>query len=318
MNRLSLAFLVACIAATTSSCSSKSIATGGDAAAATDPNMGTASIGPLPVGAGEEETVCILKRLSNTEDIMATHFVADLAPGSHHLIVYKSTATDEDLEPFPCVPFLGLTDQSAVPIMLVNKLHFESSFPPNVGMVLPAGQMLRIEAHYINTTGADIQGLGQIEVHGLPVAQATGYQAADFAFWGTTKIDIPPKSAAETTVKYQQGIANTNVFAISTHQHSLGTEVQVWSTKGAVATPDPSTQLIDEKDWSNPSLKNFDPPIVFDGTNGFSYQCSWQNNTDQTVQFGESALNEMCFVGAYYYPSQGFDLCIDGRCKSRH
>ena len=76
-------------------------------------------------------------------------------------------------------------------------------------------------------------------------------------------------------------------------------------------------QVLDEKDWSNPALKMFDPPIAFDGTNGLSYQCSWQNGTDQAVQFGESALNEMCFVGAYYYPSQGFDLCIDGRCKTR-
>jgi hypothetical protein len=279
--------------------------------------MGTASIGPLDIAAGGEETVCILKRLNNAQDIMATTFTAKLAPGSHHMIVYKSTATDEQPDPFSCVPFLGLTDQSAVPIMLVNKLDFQSQFPPNTGIVLPQGQMLRIEAHYINTTAATIQGMGSIEVHGLPMTEATGYQAADFAFWGTTKIDIPPKSAAQTPVLFQPGLAGTNVFAISTHQHSLGTEVQVWQSPSATTAPDPATQLIDEKSWSNPELKYFDPPVTFNGTNGFSFQCSWQNGGDQAVQFGESALNEMCFVGAYYYPSHGFDLCIDGRCKTR-
>ena len=135
-------------------------------AAALQPNLGTATIGPIDVGGGQEETVCIFKRLGTTEDIMATSFVADLAPGSHHLIVYRSTETTENLNPFPCVPFLGLTDGTEVPLMLVNKLHLEYDFPPNVGIVLPAGQMLKIEAHYINTTASQIEGQGTVQYPG--------------------------------------------------------------------------------------------------------------------------------------------------------
>jgi hypothetical protein len=30
------------------------------------------------------------------------------------------------------------------------------------------------------------------------------------------------------------------------------------------------------------------------------------------VTFGESALDEMCFIGGYYYPGNGFDLRIQG------
>jgi hypothetical protein len=310
--------MLVCAACCTGACGGSTSSSSADAGAAGLPNLGTASIGPIEVAAGGEETVCILKRLNNTEDIMATSFVADLAPGSHHLIVYKSTATDEQLDPFSCVPFLGLTDQSAVPLMLVNKRHFESQFPQGVGMVVPKGQMLKIEAHYINTTSAALQGTGNIEVHGMPLDQAGAYQAADFAFWGTTDIKVPAKSTWSTPVLYQSGIAGTTFFAVSTHQHRLGTRVQAWQTKGEVATPDPSAQVIDETDWSNPAVKALDPFLTFDGTNGFSYQCSWQNDTDQDVEFGESALNEMCFVGAYYYPSHGFDMCLDGRCRGRH
>jgi hypothetical protein len=281
------------------------------------PNVGTASIGPLTIDAGGEETVCIVKRLDNTEDIMATSFVADLAPGSHHLIVYKSTDTEENLTPFACSPFVGLIDQTAEPLMLVNKLHLQYDFPPNVGMMLPAGQMLRIEAHYINTTAAQITGQGNITVHGIPTAQATGYQNADFGFWGTTRINIPAKSAYTTPVHYQGGLAGSKIFGLTTHQHQLGTRVQVWQTSGLQTAPADSALVMDEQDWSNPALKAFDPPLSFDGTDGFSYQCSWQNSTDQTVSFGESALDEMCFVGFYYYPSQGFDICVDGHCFQR-
>ena len=33
--------------------------------------------------------------------------------------------------------------------------------------------------------------------------------------------------------------------------------------------------------------------------------------------FGESALDEMCFVIGYYYPSTGVDVCVDGMCEYR-
>ncbi|MSP59025.1 MAG: hypothetical protein EXR72_01570 [Myxococcales bacterium] len=42
--------------------------------------------------------------------------------------------------------------------------------------------------------------------------------------------------------------------------------------------------------------------------------CSTDNPTDKEVGFGESALAEMCFAWLYYYPSRGFDFCVDGTC----
>ena len=34
---------------------------------------------------------------------------------------------------------------------------------------------------------------------------------------------------------------------------------------------------------------------------GFRFTCSWNNTSDTTVRFGESAEDEMCFFWAYYY-----------------
>ena len=76
-------------------------------------------------------------------------------------------------------------------------------------------------------------------------------------------------------------------------------------------------QLADDMDWSTPSWSLIAPQFDFDGTNGLTYQCSWTNTTDEVVSFGESALDEMCFVGGYYYPSQGMNLCLDGQCRNR-
>jgi Copper type II ascorbate-dependent monooxygenase, C-terminal domain len=48
--------------------------------------------------------------------------------------------------------------------------------------------------------------------------------------------------------------------------------------------------------------------LTFDGSNGVAYQCTWNNTTGQVITFGESALQEMCFMWMYYYPSHGFDM----------
>jgi len=78
-----------------------------------------------------------------------------------------------------------------------------------------------------------------------------------------------------------------------------------------------SNRIANDLDWSNPAWSTLSPEFDFDGTSGLTFQCSWFNSTTETVGFGESALDEMCFVGGYYYPATSLDLCMDGRCKNR-
>jgi hypothetical protein len=289
-------------------------ATSGDAYNPNAPVLATTGIGPIPVAAGEETTLCIEKRLTTTEDMLVTRMVADLSPGSHHLIVYQSTGTTEQLTPFACQPFEGLVASTAVPLMLVGEEHVDYGFPTGVGITVPAGQMIRVEAHYINTTSAAIQGMGSVQLEGVPLAAAGSFIEANFGFWGTLDINIPANSTYSTPVKFQTAIAGTTAFAVSSHQHHLGTEVKVWMSANASDMSDP---ILDETNWAAPTLEQLTPPLMFNGTNGLSYQCSWDNTTSSPVSFGESATDEMCFVALYYYPSHGFDKCFDGTCPGR-
>jgi hypothetical protein len=282
-------------------------------ASSTAPTAATTGVGPIDVAASEEKTVCILKRLDNVEDIVATSFVTDLSAGSHHLIVYRSTATAEQTTPFACSPFQGLLTGD-VPLVIVTRSHLDYALPPGVGVQLAKGQMLKIEAHYINATSAPIVGSATVSVNGSSVAEAGSFQAADVGLWGTTNINVPPRGTFSTPVNFQAGIAGTKVFALTTHEHQLGTEAQVWSSSKA---GDVADSVTDDTDWANPALKTFAPAIPFDGTSGLSYQCKWSNTSDTAVAFGESALNEMCFVILYYYPSHGTDICLDGNCQGR-
>jgi hypothetical protein len=272
------------------------------------------SIGPIPLMAGQEETVCIIKRLTNPDPLVVTNIQINLAPGSHHLILYSVPDTQEKLTPFPCQPFTGLAIGVAEPIVFANKSQVTWTFPSGVGFALAATQMVRIEAHYINATNNMINGQGAVTLQGWNQASAPPWQKAQGLFVGTSNVSIPPQATFSTGPQFQVGPAGTQLISITTHEHRLGTRAQVWAS----AMPgDQSTSIADDKDWSNPSWSLLQPAFTFDGKSGITFQCDWNNTTSQQVTFGESALNEMCFVGGYYYPSHGLDLCVDGTCFNR-
>jgi len=92
--------------------------------------------------------------------------------------------------------------------------------------------------------------------------------------------------------------------------------MRIWYSSSYGNTTDPP--LADNSDWSHPPLFPISPEIAFSGKDGLAYQCEWKNTSSSEVDFGESALQEMCFLWMYYYPSHGFDICFDGICVNRN
>jgi hypothetical protein len=281
-----------------------------------------AKMGPLPVALGGEDTQCITFHLDNPDTVYVRRFSTELLPGSHHMILYRSTETEENLTPTDCGGFSGLLEGDD-PIFIAQQAHTELELPTDedgkpVALELDAHQMVRVELHYFNTTQTPLMVSGDIQLDTVPLSVAV--TTSEIAFWGTENIQIDPLSSADTGVLFQRGIPNTHAFAITTHEHHLGTEMRVWFGQGTQASS--TTALVDSHDWQDPPLGLFSPPISYgpapDGevlsTDGLAFECNWQNPTTNTVSFGESINDEMCFLWQYYYPSQGFQACVDGIC----
>jgi hypothetical protein len=273
------------------------------------------SIGPITLQPGQEQTNCIVVRLGNTDGGFVRRFRADLTQASHHMIVYQSDDTVESLTPTPCQALSGILEGEH-PVFIAQQAHAELVFPTDeagtpVGFQLAPNQMVKLELHAINTTGAALAITGTANLDTVPLT--TQVTVSDLAFWGTTKFVIPPNGAGDTGVKFQKALPGTKSFAVTTHQHHLGTEMQVWYSTGPTDTAD---RVADGKDWSNPPLVMLSPVLDFpaDGSKGLAFQCQWVNPTAKLVLFGEGFNNEMCFLWHYYYPSQGFQSCIDGKC----
>ena len=266
--------------------------------------MPTDSVLDMPkvaLAPGTETTMCVEIPFNNTVSQLVTHIHVKLAPGSHHAIVYRSNAAQAQPMPTPCAPLAGIQNGTA-PIFIAQASESDLTIPNGVGIHLNPHQMIRLEEHFLNASNQPIQGTARFTLTTVPEGGAV--IPADLIFWGTAGISIPPMSKFQTEM-FHVVQAGVKIFGLTTHEHHFGTLATI---SRATSPNAPATELYANTSWSEPPLKQFAPPLAFDGTTGLKLHCEWNNTSNAQVTFGESAAtNEMCFFWAYYYPSHGFD-----------
>lgn len=274
------------------------------------------TFGPVTVQPGQENTQCIQTRLSNTTPIKVHDMHNVLSPGSHHLIVYRDNKTTaETTTPVNCQPFTGALNPTGTvaPIMITQRSDDPLYMPEGVAYTMAANQMIRIEMHFINSTDAPLQITATVDL--FAAEESTIHDEADLLFIGSPDVDIPAGGTVTldqffTPSRAQLDITQAKFFAITGHTHKFGTkmEVDLAPTTGGERT---SIYSPDPFQWAEPATVTHSPEFqVPSGMGGFHFKCEYHNTSNQRVQFGESANDEMCFFWAYYYPSQGSHVCF--------
>ncbi len=266
---------------------------------------------PGVVQPGVEQTQCVVRRLGNPSSIHVGTIHNTLSNGSHHMIVYRSAETVEQTTPFACVPFTDTLDPAKGSTLMVTQKHDDVlNLPEGVGFTLDANQMIRIELHYINATQTPVNVTATTTF--VTMDDSKFQNEADFLFIGDPDITLPPgarTSLGPIFFQLPSEYADVHFFAITGHEHHLGTDVQV-SVASSATDPGKSVYDVPGWLWSEPATVVSDPPFSVPQNGGFRFSCDWTNTSDQTVKFGESANDEMCFFWAYYYPSQGARVCM--------
>lgn len=271
----------------------------------------TVAFGPLAVPPATERTQCVVKRLGNATRIHVGAIHNVLGPASHHMIVYRVNDTVEQPTPFDCKPFTDTLDPTkGSPLMITQKKDEVLALPPGVAYSLEPFQMVRIEMHYINPTKDAVSLTSTTSM--AQMADADFQNEADFLFIGSPDITLPARQKTTLGPAFfpvPADFLDVNFFAITGHEHQLGTNVRVSIAKNRddVGTP---VYDIPNWQWNEPSTAMQHPTFKIPDGGGFRFTCEWNNTTDKTVKFGESANSEMCFFWAYYYPSQGAKVCF--------
>ena len=271
----------------------------------------TVTWGPHTVQAGEEDTLCVTKKLGNTDTlhIGAIHNV--LGEVSHHFIVYRVNSDQaERPEPYACQPFSDMLNPAGgVPLMITQKYDETLTLPDGVAFTIQPNQTIRMELHFINTGDAakDVMATSTF----IPINDSDFQNEADFLFIGNPDINLPPGpgSLGPTYFPMPSDLNGSNFFAITGHEHQWGTDVQVAVTDGPGGT-DTNVYHPPNFNWDEPDTVFHDPPFQVPNGGGFRFTCEWNNQSGSTVSFGEGANDEMCFFWVYYYPSKGAKVCI--------
>jgi hypothetical protein len=274
----------------------------------------TITWGPLTIPAGQEDTQCIWVKVPNTEAIKVHEMHNVLGTTSHHLIVYKDDHdTTEQLTPVPCQPFTGALNTTGMiaPLAITQKKDDLITLPDGVAYYLGVGQMIKLEMHYINSTDTDQVATASVDLYAAdPV---TIHDEASILFAGSPDIQIPANSTFELhaflTMPATLDMSASHIFAITGHEHHLGTNVQV-SVAPAKTGPMTPVYTPSPFQWAEPLTQVQTPDFSVPKGGGFDFTCDWNNTTASPVKFGESATNEMCFFWAYYWPSQGARVCF--------
>lgn len=295
---------------------SATTAAGGGGSGGSDvvPGQQSITFGPVTLDPGVENTQCIQARLGNLEQLRVHQLHNLLSQGSHHMIVYRTSDTEEKLTPYDCQPFVDTLDPTkGAPLMVTQKHEDTLTLPEGVAFTLAPNQMIRLEVHFINALSEPLEMKATAEF--VPIAEKDFKYEADFLFLGDPDIDIPAMSSATLGPvflplgKLLPELADTaTFFAITGHTHQWGKNVKVDVVKDAA---DPGTSVYDVPgwSWSEPETVQHDPGFTVPADGGFKFSCEWDNKSDQAVGFGESATDEMCFFWAYYYPSKGAHVC---------
>jgi hypothetical protein len=263
----------------------------------------------MTVPASTELHQCQFVQLPEGPDVNVTTFAHEYTPGSHHFLLYDTdlTSIPGDLQgQYDCTtggePILahatGIIYGGQVPAG-------EFAFPAGVAATLKAGQVLVMNAHYLNTQGTALDTSVKVGLD-TTTPDMVQQQGGFFIFYDPF-IDVPAHATASSGDRCYVGEDVTVVNAFS-HYHYRGTRMNV--LEDVAGQPRSTTPFYTTTDWEHP--QPFQGPVTWKKGDWIRYQCDYDNMDSTEVFQGPNAkTSEMCVFAGLYYPKQAgqFENC---------
>jgi hypothetical protein len=234
-------------------------------------------------------------------------------PGSHHMLLYRtdlSAIPAGQSAPQDCYEGGGGTIMSHVRGVLYGSQVPDDSYslPDGIAMPLAPGEVLLLQAHYINATPKALDATVDVGLTTTSDKSKMKY-AAGILFYYDVFIDVPPmaKATAGERCTLNHDITLLSVFP---HYHARGYGYEAWVDKPGQA---PSTApFYTSTDWEHPTKWTGGPLALASGTS-IRWRCEYQSQDKEYFQGPSAVDNEMCMFTGLYYPAvdNTFDLCLD-------
>jgi hypothetical protein len=249
---------------------------------------------PMTVGPGEEKYFCYAAAAQ--EDLEINRFSFTKTPGVHHFMFNEaSTPQPDGLRECNVFTVTGQT------LFTATTADVELDTPAGSAKRVTKGSQLVLQTHMFNTTEAPITSSVDIR---MQKSQDKDPEPVGILAFGSLNIDLPPHqtTTVEAICRIQE---DSQFFAIVPHMHYLGTRAEL-----AFGTDVDSFQTVYVRDPFSFDDQHFDP-FTNEAPAGTMarVRCIYNNDTDQTVHFGESSHDEMCNVPGFIVGRDGVTLC---------
>ena len=267
---------------------------------------------PYTVPAGENYTGFVFQA-PWTKPVQALRFrhLPDNKAVLHHWLLYSEAAPLADGTIDQCDlagPTGFLCGQATTRGLITGWAPGREDFrlPAEVGLELPApGELLAVEFHYYNTTGAAAADRSGVEVC---VTSKFRPNTASITWLGTQKINLPPRQlgmASGTCSPLRTGMNATDPIHVLfswPHMHKLGVHM-----KSVVNRVSGMQEVMYDGDFSFDFQVVHESPALLQPGDSVTTTCSYQNDTSVNVGFGQSTDQEMCFNFVYAWPAHALD-----------
>lgn len=269
----------------------------------------------LKVPAGTELHRCIYAQFPMDRGVIAVPKVeSHYTTGSHHLLAYRSELTavpDGKSGLLDCFSSGASADERGS-YYEAQQPNEERELPKGIAHLFQPGEILILEAHYINSTDKDVDAHVELITHTMDPNDVE--QEAGTIFFNNVNIMVPPHGTghSEMNCTLPQDI---NLALLWSHMHARGVNFVAETTDEDAAKA--LGTLYKETDWAEPRPRIYpsDPPVVLHKGTQIKFGCDFQNETDMTFRFGQSAeTNEMCILHGMYWPRmpRAAEQCMGG------
>ena len=257
---------------------------------------------------GTEIWVCDVKPMPNDVAVAVNRVELQQTEGTHHLTLSTLGLTPNAEVPpgrYDCNDLYG--DKSLMEDQIMFYGHQGAAedtmlLPEGVAATIPPGLMMIHEMHYVNVTDKPVAVFSRLNAWTMPIADVTS------GIWGGSirdeHINIPAQS---THTEWSRCVMNEDVEVhfVASHTHEKAIEFTVARFDGETT----GEIFYRNDDWHVPKIVQYEEPMVLKKGEGFEWACTWHNTTDETVQYGSNATDEMCNLSIVHTPFSMSALC---------
>jgi hypothetical protein len=223
------------------------------------------------------------------------HSFRSLSPlGTHHTVL---TVTHEPKQPDGLTVCGAATNASS---MLAGSGVGTNDFtlPEGVAIKVRKGDQLLLNLHLFNVSDKDIEGTSGTLVKLM--ADNEVVHEAEAVLGGPIDLNIPAHSKGVVQSGACTLVEDATLFAVAAHAHMHATHIKVT----AHSSIDGDVVLSDRPySFESQVIYNVDPMVKMKKGDQVQVDCTYDNDGDETINFGDSSLAEMCFAGFSRFPA---------------